>query len=61
MSDQQEKPKQSKCPQCWKPIEKGFIREITQRDNRCFRGLRIENMTFCSPTCASHYQMGCEG
>jgi hypothetical protein len=50
-----------KCLQCGKIIEIMVIREITQRDNRAYRGLRSSKEKFCSNICASHYQMGCEG
>lgn len=50
-----------RCPQCNKPIETPVMREITQRDNRRYGGIRNERYEFCSAQCGAHYQMGCEG
>jgi len=56
-----EQPKELKCPQCGKPITTPVQRKITQRDNRAYKGIRTNTITFCSEICGAHYQMGCEG
>lgn len=50
-----------RCLQCNEPIKSAVTREITQRDNRSPRGIRIKRYNFCSDKCGAHYQMGCEG
>lgn len=53
-----------KCPQCGKPIEAVHNQQIMYRDRDRITGrqcLRKEIMQFCSPKCAGHYQMGCDG
>lgn len=52
------------CPQCGKPIEKPVSKKIIYqtRDPGARRNRVAEKtMEFCSDTCGSHYQMGCEG
>ena len=57
-----EDPKPARCPQCGHDIANVTTRQITRRGRRNGKAcIESHLMDFCSPTCGSHYQMGCEG
>lgn len=54
----------AKCPQCGALIATPHTTTITDLafdEVKRKKYVRRRKLTFCSPTCGGHYQMGCEG